>query len=75
MSSNTELSFDNTGICLSIQKRQRTQISKFSFFLQWEYRFFGKMGTRITPWAIKSGLPIKGLIKEPFSSNLPEGRH
>ena len=62
MSSNTELSFDNTEFAFQYKSDKELKLANF-LFSSMGIPLLVKMGTRITPWAIKSGLPIKGLIK------------
>jgi proline dehydrogenase len=45
----TPISFDNT---------------EFAFEYKTDKEWLVKIGTRITPWAIKAGLPIKGIIRK-----------
>jgi proline dehydrogenase len=56
------ISFDNTEI--AFQSRSDKDLKKAHFlFKSMSFGWLVKLGTRITPWAIKIGLPIKGIIR------------
>lgn len=56
------ISFDNTEYAFAYKSDQ--ELKKASFlFSSMGYQGLVKLGTRITPWAIRVGLPIKGLIR------------
>ncbi len=56
------ISFENTEI--AFQSRTDKDLKKAHFlFKSMSFGWLVKLGTRITPWAIKIGLPIKGIIR------------
>jgi proline dehydrogenase len=57
------LSFDNTSVAFAHKTNKELKASRWLFKtmgLSW----LVKLGTRITPWAVKVGLPIKGIIRK-----------
>ncbi len=62
MPDNTSLSFDNTANAFAYKTNKELKKANF-LFLSMGYDWLVKIGTRITPWAIKIGLPIKGIIR------------
>lgn len=56
------LNFDNTEKAFAYKTDRQLKKARF-LFTAMQYAPLVKIGTRLTPWAIKSGLPIKGLIK------------
>lgn len=56
------LSFDNTEIAFAYKSDKELGKAKFLFNTM-DYPFFVPLGTRITPFLMKTGLPINGLIK------------
>ena len=56
------LSFDNTGNAFAYKSNKELKKAEF-LFASMGYNGLVKLGTRFTPWAIKAGLPIKGLIR------------
>jgi proline dehydrogenase len=63
--SNSEpvISFDNTE--LAFQYKSGRQLKKARFlFSSMGKPWLVKLGTKLTPWAIKAGLPIKGIIRK-----------
>lgn len=57
-----ELSFDNTENAFAYKTNKDLKKAHF-LFASMGYAPLVKMGTRITPWAIRVGLPIKGIIR------------
>lgn len=57
------LSFDNTEIAFA-HKSDRELKEAHLLFSSMSYPWLVKLGTRLTPWAIKSGLPVKGIIRK-----------
>jgi proline dehydrogenase len=56
------VSFDNTEF--AFEYKQNKQLKKARFLFSCMGRsWLVKLGTRVTPWAVRSGLPIKGLIR------------
>lgn len=63
MASHPEISFDNTEFAFEYKSDKQLKKARFLFNsmgLEW----LVKIGTRVTPWAIKAGLPIKGIIRK-----------
>ncbi|OLY93314.1 L-proline dehydrogenase [Cnuella takakiae] len=56
------LSFDNTEIAFAHKTDKELKEAHF-LFNSMSYPWLVKLGTRLTPWAIKSGLPVKGIIR------------
>jgi len=56
------LSFDNTQIAFANKSNSDLEQSNFLFSCM-NIPWLVKFGTQVTPWAIKIGLPIKGLIR------------
>jgi proline dehydrogenase len=63
MDPNPVLSFDNTENAFAYKTNSELKRARF-LFNSMSYSWLVKIGTRITPWAIRSGLPIKGLIRK-----------
>jgi proline dehydrogenase len=57
------LSFDNTENAFAYKSNRELKKAKF-LFSSMSFETLVKMGTRITPWLIKTGLPIKGIIRK-----------
>lgn len=72
---NTEpgpLSFDNTEN--AFEYKSDKELKKASFlFSSMGYSSLVKLGTRLTPWMIRSGLPVKGLIRDTIFSQFVGG--
>jgi proline dehydrogenase len=56
------ISFDNTEYAFAYKTNQELKKANF-LFSSMGYGALVKLGTRFTPWAIRVGLPIKGLIR------------
>lgn len=56
------ISFDNTEFAFEYKSDKQLKKARFLFSLMGK-PWLVKMGTRLTPWAIKAGLPVKGLIR------------
>lgn len=56
------ISFDNTANAFAYKSDKELKRARF-LFSSMGYATLVKLGTRFTPWAIKAGLPIKGLIR------------
>lgn len=57
------ISFDNTAN--AFEYKDNKQLKKANFlFTSMGYGWLVKIGTKFTPWAIKAGLPVKGLIRK-----------
>ncbi|HMG69074.1 MAG TPA: proline dehydrogenase family protein [Chitinophagaceae bacterium] len=56
------ISFDNTENAFAYKSDR--ELKKAQFLFKWmRYAWLVRLGVRITPWAIRSGLPVKGLIR------------
>src|SRR5678815_4955559 len=62
MDPNPSISFDNTENAFAYKSDSELKRARF-LFKSMSYSALVKIGTRITPWAIRSGLPIKRLIR------------
>lgn len=63
---NTNISFDNTGIAFAYRSDRDLKHS------HWLYKLMAKpwlvnIGTRLAPWSIRAGLPVKSLIRNTIS--------
>ena len=56
------ISFDNTEFAFEYKSSKQLKKARF-LFSSMGTPLLVKLGTRLTPWAIKSGLPIKGIIR------------
>lgn len=56
------LSFDNTEIAFAYKTDKELSKAKFLFSTM-DYPFFVPLGTRLTPFLMKTGLPINGIIR------------
>ena len=56
------ISFDNTEYAFAYKTDQELKKANF-LFSSMGYQSLVKLGTRFTPWAIRLGLPVKGLIR------------
>jgi len=63
MDPNPSISFDNTEIAFAYKTNSELKRARL-LFNSMSYSWLVKMGTRLTPWAIRTGLPIKGLIRD-----------
>ncbi len=57
-----DLSFNNTEKAFEYKTTSELKKAHFLFKMM-GFGFLVKMGTRLTPWAIKVGLPIKGIVR------------
>jgi proline dehydrogenase len=63
MNTDTPISFDNTENAFAYKTTEDLKKAKF-LFSSMSYQTLVKMGTAITPWMIKTGFPINGLIRK-----------
>src|SRR5258705_9536510 len=63
MDSNPVISFDNTENAFAYKTDEELQRARF-LFKSMSYQWLVKLGTRITPWAIRTGLPVNGIIRK-----------
>jgi proline dehydrogenase len=59
----TPISFDNTEFAFEYKTDKELKKAQF-LFSSMGISWLVKIGTRITPWAIRVGLPIKGIIRK-----------
>jgi proline dehydrogenase len=69
---NTNISFDNTAIAFAYKSDKELKHS------HWLYSLMAKpwlvnMGTRLAPWSIRAGLPVKGWIRRTISKQFIGG--
>ncbi|MGN6618499.1 MAG: proline dehydrogenase family protein [Ilyomonas sp.] len=57
-----ELSFDNTQVAFAYKSDRELKGAKFLFSTM-NYPWFSAMGVRLTPFLMKTGLPIDGIIR------------
>ncbi len=62
MESYPRISFDNTEFAFEYKSDQQLRKSRFLFKLMAQ-PWIVKPGTRLAPWALRVGLPVKGLIR------------
>ncbi len=72
MNSNPSISFDNTEFAFEYKTSKQLKKARFLFSLM-EKSWLVKIGTRLTPWAIKAKLPVKGLIRSTIFSQFVGG--
>ena len=66
------ISFDNTENAFEYKSDKELKKARF-LFSSMGYPLLVKMGTRVTPWAIRSGLPVQGLIRNTIFSQFVGG--
>ncbi len=57
-----DISFDNTEIAFAYKSDKELKAAKFLFNTM-DYPWFSAMGVRLTPFLMKTGLPINGIIR------------
>lgn len=62
MESHPRISFDNTEYAFAYKSDKELNKAKF-LFSSMGYSSLVKIGTKLTPWAIRIGLPINGIIR------------
>jgi proline dehydrogenase len=62
MEAHPPVSFDNTEFAFEYKKDKELKKARFLFSCMGK-SWLVKIGTRLTPWAVRSGLPVKGLIR------------
>ena len=63
MEPTSTISFDNTENAFAYKSDKELKKARF-LFKSMSYPWLVKLGTRITPWTIRVGLPIKGMIRK-----------
>src|ERR1043166_3002014 len=72
MESQSVISFDNTAFASEYKTDQQLKKARFLFSSMGK-SWLVKLGTRLTPWAIKMKLPIKGIIRKTIFSQFVGG--
>lgn len=67
-----EISFDNTEHAFAYKSDAALKKARFLFSTM-SKGWLVQLGTRITPWAIRAGLPIKGIIRSTIFSQFVGG--
>ncbi len=62
MDTHSGISFDNTEFAFEYKSDKQLKKARFLFSSMGK-SWLVKLGTRLTPWAIKVGLPIKGILR------------
>ncbi len=57
------ISFDDTAIAFEYKTSQQLKKARFLFSLMGK-PWIVKIGTRLAPWSVKMGLPVKGIIRK-----------
>lgn len=60
--SSTTISFDNTEFAFEYKTDKQLRKARFLFGMMGK-PWLVKVGTRLAPWSIKAGLPVKGIIR------------
>jgi len=66
------ISFENTENAFAYKTNNELKKADF-LFSSMSYSSLVKLGTRLTPWAIRSGLPVKGIIRNTIFSQFVGG--
>lgn len=66
------ISFDNTENAFAYKSDRELKKAHF-LFSSMGYPLLVKLGTRVTPWAIRAGLPVKGIIRNTIFSQFVGG--
>jgi len=69
---NDPISFDNTGIAFAYKSNKELKKANLLFSMMGQ-PWIVKMGTRLAPWSIKAGLPVKGIIRNTIFSQFVGG--
>lgn len=62
MTTNSAISFDNTKLAFAYKSDKQLKKARFLFSLM-RSPLLVKVAVRLTPWVIKVGLPVKGMIR------------
>src|SRR5438105_6141576 len=60
---NTNLSFDNTAIAFAYKSNKELKAAQLLFSMMGK-PWLVKLGTKMAPWSLRAGLPVKGLIRK-----------
>src|SRR5579872_5096833 len=66
------VSFENTANAFAYKSNKELKKAQF-LFASMGHSTLVKLGTRLTPWMIRSGLPVKGLIRDTIFSQFVGG--
>jgi len=66
------ISFENTEIAFAYKTNKELKKAKF-LFASMGKEWLVKLGLKLTPWALKVGLPVKGLIRQTIFSQFVGG--
>jgi proline dehydrogenase len=66
------ISFDNTEFAFEYKSNRQLKKARFLFSLMGK-PWLVKVGTRLTPWSIRAGLPVKGIIRNTIFSQFVGG--
>jgi proline dehydrogenase len=69
-----EISFDDTELAFQYKSDRELKKAKFLFSLM-SKQWLVKVGSRLTPWAIKMHLPVKGVIRKTIFSQFVGGEN
>ncbi len=72
METNPVISFDNTEFAFEYKTDEQLKKARFLFSLMGR-QWMVKLGTRLAPWSIKAGLPVKGIIRKTIFSQFVGG--
>jgi len=72
MNSHPSISFDNTEFAFEYKTDKELRKANF-LFSSMSHSWLVNMGVKVTPWAIKTGLPINGLIRNTIFSQFVGG--
>ena len=72
--STAPISFDNTQNAFEYKSDSELKKARF-LFSSMSYQSLVKMGTKITPWAIRIGLPVQGIIRKTIFSQFVGGEN
>jgi proline dehydrogenase len=72
MTSHPGISFDNTEFAFEYKSDKQLKKARFLFSMMGK-PWLVKIGTRLAPWSIKAGLPVKGIIRNTIFSQFVGG--
>jgi proline dehydrogenase len=72
VNTSTEISFENTENAFAYKTNKELKKADF-LFSSMGYSWIIQLGTKLTPWAIRSGLPVKGIIRNTIFSQFVGG--
>jgi proline dehydrogenase len=69
-----DLSFDNTETAFAYKSDKELKSGRW-LLKTMHYPWFVAVGSRLTPFLMKTGLPVHGIIRKTISNNLSGGSH